>query len=80
MEHLEVLIELLFNAAECGDILLAALRYWRSCLGLVAGIVAAFSVFQMTESRAARTLAAVHLPIAGLVGGLLWESRCGRLR
>ena len=80
MEYLELLIELAFNAAECGDILLAALRYWRTSLGLVAGIAATLSVLLIAESRAARILTAVHLPIAGLVGGVLWEGRCGRLR
>lgn len=80
MEYLELLIELAFNATECADILLAALRYWRTLLGLVAGIVATLSVFLITESRTTRILTAVHLPIAGLVGGVLWEGRCGRLR
>jgi hypothetical protein len=80
MEYLELLIELAFNATACGDILVAAPRYWRTSLGLVAGIAATLSVFLITDSRAARILTAVHLPIAGLVAGVLWESRCGRLR
>ncbi len=80
MEYLELLIELAFNASACGDILLAALRCWRTSLGLLAGIVATLSVFVITESHATRILTAVHLPIAGLVGGVLWEGRLGRLR
>ena len=80
MEFLELLFELVLSASDVGDILTAALRCWRTFLGLVVGIVATFSLFQMTESRAVRTLIAVHLPIAGLIGGVLWEGRCGRLR
>lgn len=80
MEFLELLIEVAFNAVECGDILLAALRYWRTCLGLAAGMVAAFALFHITDSSAVRILTAVHAPIAGLAGGVLWEGRCGRLR
>lgn len=80
MEFLELLFELVLNASDVGDILTAALRYWRTFLGLAAGILAAFALSESTESRTWRILGAVHLPLAGLIGGVFWESRSGRLR
>jgi hypothetical protein len=80
MEFLELLFELVLNASDVGDILTAALRYWRTFLGLAAGVLAAFALSESTESRTWRILGAVHLPLAGLIGGVFWEPRSGRLR
>lgn len=70
LELLELLIGLLDVLVHLGELL----RHWRFCITLGLSIALAVWLHHHLPWETANALVSIHMGLAGLVGGVIWES------